>query len=82
MELQARFHGLGVSARGWLGGVRTWGTSATPGVLTLAERAGSVQLESRDTMSERWKTTLTRARWVRRGIGGHELSKPSVIDLS
>ena len=42
----------------------------------------SVELESRHTISETWMTTSMRARWVRREVGGHEVSKPRVIVVS
>jgi hypothetical protein len=77
MQLQARFHGLGVSAREWLGGIRTWGTSATPGVLTLTERAGSVQLESSHTMSESGRLNRTgrrRASYVSQATAARQVT--------
>ena len=43
---------------------------------------GSVQPGSRQTIAETWMPTSTRTRRVRRGIGGHELSKPRVIVIS
>jgi hypothetical protein len=82
MELQARFHGVGVSAVEWRRGLRRCGTSATADVQTLGDGTGSVQLESRHTIAEMWMTTSTRTRWVGGGIGGHELSKPRVIVIS
>ena len=59
------------------------GTSAMPVGWTLGETGvGSAQRGSRHTISETWMTTSTRTRWVRRGVGGHELSKPRVIVIS
>jgi hypothetical protein len=40
MELQARFHGVGVSAFGWLCGMRSCGTTATSAVQTLGRPYG------------------------------------------
>jgi hypothetical protein len=40
MELQARFHGVGVRAFEWRGYICSGGTSATPEVRTLAKQYG------------------------------------------
>jgi len=58
--------------------MRRCGTSATSNEQTRETVRGSVQVESRHTISETWMITSTRTRWVRRGVGGHELSKPRV----
>ena len=78
MELQARFHGVGVSAFGWLGSLQSRHERAAGLRRVRSIRDQRVQRGSRQTIAETWIITSTRTRWVRRGIGGHELSKPRV----
>src|SRR5713101_3276284 len=82
MELQARCHGVGVSAFGWLGYVRRRHERDTRACGRWGDGTGSVQPGSRHTISETWVTTSTRARRVKRAVGGHEVSKPKVIVVS
>src|SRR6266853_4949389 len=59
------------------------GTSATLGHADAGETVrAAFSRASRHTISETWVITSTRARRVRRVVGGHEVSKPRAIVVS
>jgi hypothetical protein len=82
MELQARFHVVGVRACGRLGDVEGRHQRDAGQADAWGDDTGSVQRRSRHTTSETGMTTSMRTPWVRPGSGGHELSKPRVIVIS
>src|SRR5258705_12700858 len=82
MELQARFHGVGMSAVGCLRRMCSGGASATADVQTLGRRYGArpTRVETHDLrdVDDHIDADAVAAAWGR----GHELSKPRVMVIS
>jgi hypothetical protein len=82
MELQVRFHGVGVSAVGWPLGYVQWWHELGAGVRTLGRRYGQcpARLETQDLRDV--EDHIDEGAAVSGGVNGHDVSKPRVIIVS